>query len=102
MTTQNETHVPQWTLGDRLRKAREEAGYTQRELAAAIGISRNSVVNYEVGATEPKRLAIQAWARLTGVPSEWLTWGVVAPGQKPPGLRYGRSRRDRQMIKVAA
>ena len=35
--------TPQWTVGDRLRKAREMIGLDRAELAEQIGISRNTV-----------------------------------------------------------
>lgn len=96
MSTQTVGMIPEWTVGDRLRKAREWRGLTQYELASAVGVSRNSVSNYEVGATEPRRIVLNAWAMATGVSLNWLlSEGGTPPGlhsdQKPPGLRYGRS-----------
>lgn len=63
---------PRWTLGDRLRKAREHAGLKQTELAQATGISRASIVSYETGRTIPSRPALLSWALATGVSLEWL------------------------------
>lgn len=67
--------LPVWTLGDRLRKAREFAGLDQDELAERIGISRGTVSNYELGRGQrpPKRIVINAWAEVTNVPVSWLT-----------------------------
>lgn len=67
--------LPTWTLGDRLRKAREFAGLDQGELAERIGISRGTVGNYELGhgVRRPKPVVINAWAAVTGVPLSWLT-----------------------------
>ena len=53
-------------LKDRLRAAREQAGFGQREFAVATGIGRNSIVNYEGGTTTPKRPQLVAWAMATG------------------------------------
>jgi transcriptional regulator with XRE-family HTH domain len=39
--------------GARLRTLRERAGYTQAELAVAVGIYPHEVSNYERGKTEP-------------------------------------------------
>jgi transcriptional regulator with XRE-family HTH domain len=66
--------VPTWTLGDRLRKAREFAGLEQGELAEAIGISRGTVSNYELGRGQrpPKVIVLRAWAHQCGVPFEWI------------------------------
>src|SRR5258706_7656139 len=74
--------VPQWTLGDRLRKARESAGLKQAELARKIGISRASIVNYEAGRYLPSRPVLLSWALCCGVDLGWLTGG----GQPDPGI----------------
>jgi transcriptional regulator with XRE-family HTH domain len=63
---------PRWTLGDRLRKAREIAGLTQTEMAEQIGIARNSVGRYESGDYEPSRPVLIAWAFRTGVSLSWI------------------------------
>lgn len=77
--------IPEWTLGDRLRKAREHAGLNQMQMAKEIGIHRASVVNYEIGRTKPSRPVILSWALRCGVPFEWLSNGHVSPGQGGPG-----------------
>mgnify|MGYP000871544667 CR=1 FL=1 len=76
----NEYHVPQWTIHDRLRKAREDAGFTQADLAALIEVSENTIGNCETGATKnPRRIVVGRWAWATKVPVEWLRDGVVPP-----------------------
>jgi transcriptional regulator with XRE-family HTH domain len=74
MTAVTAPSIPQWTLGDRLRKAREHAGMDQLELANRIGISRNTVSNYELGngTRAPKVVVLRAWAHECGVPYEWV------------------------------
>lgn len=67
--------VPQWSVQDRLRKAREHAGLTQLELAESIGVARNSVSNYESGATKPRQIVLNQWSLATGVPLSWLQLG---------------------------
>lgn len=64
--------VPPWTMGDKLRKAREESGLEQTELARELGISRGTVTNYERGHVTPRKAVVMAWAMRTGVPAEWL------------------------------
>ena len=41
--------VPEWTVGDRLRKARESAGLEQRQLAERAGMSRTTLRKVENG-----------------------------------------------------
>lgn len=73
--------VPQWSLGDRLRKARESAGLNQAELAERLGVARMTVSRSESGSTEPMRVVVRAWALATGVPLMWLETGEApAPG----------------------
>ena len=64
--------IPQWTLGDRMRKAREHADLSQAQLAAEIGIGRTSVVNYETGRKRPSRPVLLSWALRCGVDHAWL------------------------------
>ena len=89
MSTQPVWHIPEWTLGDRLRKAREDAGMSQAELALAVGVSRNTIGNAEVGATVPLTVTLRAWAEATKVPADWLLYGQVSP---TPPRRGGRGR----------
>lgn len=72
---------PEFGLGDRLRKAREHAGFKeQRPFAAVLGISQKSVSNYEAGRTTPNRPVLREWARITRVRLEWLLGGAK-PGE---------------------
>ena len=76
--------VPEWTLGDRLRKARESRGLNQTEFGEVTGISRRSISKYELGEVEPRRPQILAWALATGVAMDWLQAGDAAV--RPKGL----------------
>jgi len=86
--------VPQWSVQDRLRKAREHAGMTQLELAESIGVARNSVSNYENGTTRPRQIVLNQWSLATGVPVSWLQsgddgGGVRHEGIEPPTRWFG-------------
>lgn len=86
--------VPDWTLADRMRKARLHAGLEQTEIAADLGISRQSVGNYENGRTKPLRVVLMAWAMRTGVPLAWLRDGVMSqpsPDDGGPTAPYPHS-----------
>lgn len=83
MTVQPVGGIPEWTMGDRLRKAREELELGQREFAERIGVSKQTVTNAEKGHREVRKITLNAWALVTGVPLEWLETGEVAP--TPPG-----------------
>lgn len=64
-----------FTLGDRLRKAREHAGLEIRELAAAVDVHRQSVTRYEADRAVPKRGTVLLWSYATGVSVAWLVDG---------------------------
>ena len=69
--------IPTFTVGDRLRKARECTGLDQAAFAAELGVSRQTVSNNESGRTHPSRLVIRQWSLRTGVPLAWLESGKV-------------------------
>lgn len=89
--TGEEQGIPVWTYGDRMRKARERLGLSQNEMADLLGISRQSVSNYEQCHTRPLRSILRRWAAVTNVPPEWLALGDnPGPGGRanPRGLAY--------------
>jgi transcriptional regulator with XRE-family HTH domain len=67
--------VPEWTVGDRLRKARESAGIGVAEMALRLGVSRNTITNYEHDHRAPSLRALREWSAITGVPISWLIEG---------------------------
>jgi len=77
MSTQISERIPQWSRGDRLRKARTLTGLSTRQFAERVGISPKSVNNYEGDAVEPRKIVMNAWALATGVPVEWLERGIA-------------------------
>jgi transcriptional regulator with XRE-family HTH domain len=77
MTQTTDAVIPQFTVGDRLRKARELTGLDQGAFAEEIGVSRGTVSNYESGATRPKKVVLLAWSMRTAVPRLWLELGIV-------------------------
>lgn len=74
---------PTIELRHRLLIAREWAGYEQTQLAEEMGVSRNTISNYEHGRTTPRKLVLNAWARACGVSMDWL----LGRGQ-PTGLSH--------------
>jgi transcriptional regulator with XRE-family HTH domain len=73
MMTGRRTH--EFTIGDRLRKAREVAGFDQRAFEAASGISRATIGAYELGKSTPKRAYLSIWANVTDTDVDWLLHG---------------------------
>jgi transcriptional regulator with XRE-family HTH domain len=66
--------IPAWTFGDRLRKARRQAGLEQAQLAKKLGVSTASVSGWEADTNKPRRLmaVAQQVAEVTGVDQLWL------------------------------
>ena len=67
--------IPTFTLGDRLRKAREHAGVSVDEMAAILDVSDRTVRNYEGDKTPIKRPSVVAYAMRCNVPIDWLIAG---------------------------
>ena len=63
----------------RLRAARREAGLTQEEVGRALGVSRNSVTQWESGDTQPERKRVLELAVLYKRPPAYLEFGVETP-----------------------
>lgn len=70
-----DVRIPTWTLGDRLRKAREAADLRQEDLAPHLHVARATVASWENDKHAPSYLAIMKWAELTDVPLDWLAEG---------------------------
>lgn len=68
-----------------MRKAREDAGLDQGQLAELIGVSRNTVSGTERRTNNPRKHVVMAWAMATGVPYEWLVTGEYETTPGPDG-----------------
>lgn len=68
----------EFTLADRLRKARTEAGLDVKQLATRLHVSPATVSRAENGRFEPKAITVFQWASETGVSLEWIAYGKEA------------------------
>lgn len=86
-TPSTHERIPAFTIGDRLRKAREKTGLSQGAFADEIGVSRGTVGNYEMADTEEgmKRAYLTLWAMRADVPLEWLRSGRDEQPKPPEG-----------------
>jgi len=80
----NQGHIPEFEMRHRLALAREYAGYSREQLAAAMEVSRNTVLNAETGRTTPRKLMLNVWALACGVPVDWIITGKP-PTDRPDG-----------------
>ena len=60
------------SIGEQIKKARQNKGYTQQELADMLGVAKNTVTGYERGNRAPDALKIKAIAKALGVTGNWL------------------------------
>jgi transcriptional regulator with XRE-family HTH domain len=80
-------NIPQWTRGDRLRKAREVAGLNQKDMAERFGVSRTTVGGWEDDAQPTKGITlmemIDQWADITGVDAAWIAGFRIGSNRTP-------------------
>ena len=74
-----ETRIPEWTIGDRIRKAREHAGLDQDQLADLTGFGRSTLSNWEHDRNAPSVKKLLDLARALDVPVTWLLTGDIPP-----------------------
>lgn len=74
-----EVVIPEWTLGDRLAKARKGAGIKQQDLADYLGVSIGSISGWENDERQPRIGMVRQWAIRCSVPFEWLRFGHESP-----------------------
>lgn len=89
------TFDPIEPVHDRLRRAREAQGWTQKEMVMRSGgrLKLRTITNYEKpGYTGRKEATVWIWADLTGWPYHWLWSGTEIESESPAMLGFSRSR----------
>ena len=72
-----------WSLGELIAKARRDARLEQTELADAVGVSRNTISNYERGRSMPPLDVAARIASVCDVSIEWLASTAVETTTAP-------------------
>ena len=62
-------------MKDRIRKIRKEAGLTQSQFGAIIGVAQTTIAGYENGSREVPNSAIVSICREFGINDKWLRTG---------------------------
>lgn len=65
-----------FTLKDRIKKIRKDAGLTQEKFAERLGIKRNTVATYETGKSEPMDNIVISMCREFSISENWLRTGI--------------------------
>ncbi len=55
-----------------LEAVRVNAKFTQKEWAEKLGVSNNTVVNWEKGNTEPSLSQLRTMSELSGIPMDFI------------------------------
>lgn len=78
-----------YNIADTIKRLRKSKGWTQQDLADRAGISKQSILNYETGKTDPTGANIIKLADALGVTGDYLC-GIDTPSnvkQSAPGSR---------------
>lgn len=60
------------TFPKKLKSAREDAGYTQRQIESLTGIKQSTLASYEIGRTQPDLETLGKLADFYAVSVDWL------------------------------
>ena len=90
----------QETFGKRMAKLRKDAGFTQRALAAELGISQRMIAYYEGQTEYPPAHLIPALSEVLGASADELLGIVPLKARRPTNQRLWR--RFRQIEKLPA
>lgn len=63
------------TIGDRIRRRRDELNMTQDDVAGKIGVSRAAVAQWELNQTAPIRRRMTALGEALECSANWLSYG---------------------------
>lgn len=66
----------QESVADRLKRSLKYADMSQAEMADALECHRNTVGGYVTGSARMMPVTLKAWAKITGVPVEWIKSGT--------------------------
>jgi transcriptional regulator with XRE-family HTH domain len=77
--------IPEWTLGWRLQRSLAHADLSVEQMAAELGVTRQTVGRWLHERGEPRTAYLRLWALRTGVPFEWLvSGGIRSPARLTP------------------
>lgn len=88
------------TINDRIRIAREKKGLNQSELAVAIGVTPQTVQQWEALKTSPRQKKIDALANVLAVTSDWLLTGRDSPTPQTAENEEALSRKERILLEL--
>lgn len=73
------------TIGDKIKQARIEKGWSQSNLAQRLGLTAyQTIQHWEAGRTSPRHKRLRGIAEVLEVSEAWLLDAEAAPTQVPP------------------
>lgn len=78
--------VPGRELGERVRKLRNERGWTQEQLAKQAGLSKSAISEVESEVTQPRGPNLIRLATALGASIDYLLTGLERPPPSPPAV----------------
>lgn len=72
MSDMSNVRTPIYTFGENIRKAREDMGWKQSDLAVRVKSSRAAVASWEGNTNRPHPLVLDKIVELTGYPLEFF------------------------------
>lgn len=79
------SRIPVFSLGERIRKAREDQGLSQAEFAIRLGVDRKTVSNWEGSRNQPRYGDLMLIASVTDVNLPWLAGDLFRPTESTHG-----------------
>jgi transcriptional regulator with XRE-family HTH domain len=87
-------------LGQRLRQAREQRGYTQEQLADRLGIGQQQIHRWEAGKSDPSSQAIADLARTLEVTADYLLGLVESPISRLEEGEFALAPDERRLVQA--
>lgn len=87
-------------LGDRLRRIREQRGYTQDELAELLDVGQQQIHRWETNKSDPSTDAIAGLAQILGVTADYLLGLVEDPGQRLQEKEFALAPEERKVVQA--
>lgn len=93
-----------YTLGENIRKAREDMGWKQSDLAVRVKKSRAAVATWESNKHRPSELELDKIAEVTGYPIEFFldSDGGNSISRRLTGREFTAHFLDDSLLKLAA
>ena len=88
--------VPVFSLGERIRKVREDLGLSQQQFADQLGVDRKTVGNWEADRNQPRYRDLMMISSVGNVSLQWLAGELFRPQAAGVGAGADNSQESRR------